>query len=158
MTPYFGNISSREMNLSESGQIAKNKWNELPEHFAFVSLDEFIIMPDHVHGIIMINPKSVLNDVGTLHATSLPQNHGTSLSLNHATSLHNKNEFLSSISPKPGSLATVIRSYKSAVSKDVHMFDSGFSWQPRYYDHLIHSDIELDRIRNYIIDNPANWM
>ena len=64
-------------------------------------------------------------------------------------------------SPKPGSLATVIRSYKSAVSKNVHLIDPDFSWQPLYYDHIIRSGAlhatSLDRIRDYIINNPVKW-
>ena len=142
---YFGNISNGKMILSESGQIAYNLWYELPEHFAFVSMDEFVVMPNHVHGILIIESTTT---VGTLHATSLQ----------NATSRRSiQNEFMSTISPKPGSLATVIRSYKSAVSKNIHLSDPDFSWQPRYYDHLIRSDKELDRIRNYIINNPVKW-
>src|SRR5665647_655827 len=82
----------------------------------------------------------------------------------HATSLHEgqfnqqihkvKNEYMSAISPKSESLANVIRSYKSAVSKQVHLVDSGFSWQPRYHDHIIRSYNELKNTRNYIINNP----
>lgn len=134
----FGNISCGKMFLSESGQIANKIWYELPKHFSFVSLDEFVVMPNHVHGIVIIEPTTV---VRTLHATSLLRS--------------DQSEFMSIISPKPGSLQTVIRSYKSAVSKLVHQFDPHFSWQPRYYDHLIRSDQELHRIRKYIIDNPV---
>jgi putative transposase len=85
----------------------------------------------------------------------------------HATSLHEgqfdqqilkgKNEHMSAISPKSESLANVIRSYKSAVSKQVHLVDSGFSWQPRYHDHIIRSYNELKNTRNYIINNPHDW-
>jgi REP element-mobilizing transposase RayT len=126
--------------MSESGRIAYKFCYEISEHFSFVSLEEFVVMPNHVHGIIIIqSPSSV---VGTLHATSLQSV---------------QNEFMSHISPKPGSLAAVIRSYKSAVSKNIHLSDHGFSWQPRYYDHIIHSARELDRIRDYIINNPVKW-
>jgi REP element-mobilizing transposase RayT len=131
------------MILSETGQIANETWYELPEHFPRVSLDEFVVMPNHVHGIIIIEPFDVMGtlDVGTLHATSL----------------QTKNKFMSSISPTPGSLPAVIRSYKSAVSKTVHLADPDFSWQPRYYDHLIRSDQEMTRIKQYIINNPDRW-
>ena len=137
MISYFGNILCGTVILSESGQIANRFWYELPKHFSFISLDEFVIMPNHIHGIVIIESTAVL---GTLHATSVLRSM--------------QSEFLSTISPKPGSLATVIRSYKSAVSKNLHLIDPDFSWQPRYYDHIIHSDRELDRIRNYIINNP----
>jgi putative transposase len=140
-TIWFGNILNKQMILSESGQIAKKLWQNLTDHFSFVSLDEYVIMPDHVHGIIVINPladDSVRQQPQPIQHTPI-------------------NEFMSSISPKPGSLATVIRSYKSAVSKNIHLFDHGFSWQTRYYDHLIRSDAELERIRKYITDNPDKW-
>jgi REP element-mobilizing transposase RayT len=153
MLNYFGYISAGKKVLSESGTIAEKTWLELPDHFSSISLDEFIIMPNHIHGIIIIesqnspqSPSSQINQfpspVRTLHATSL-----------HRT----KSDFMTAISPKPGSLATVIRSYKSAVSKNIHSIDPDFSWHPRYYDHIIRSDRELDRIRKYIINNPANW-
>lgn len=154
MIPYFGNISCRKMILSESGRIAYKLWYELPEHFSFVSLDAFVIMPNHVHGIIIIKSQT---PVRTLHETDgiLKSPVGTL----HATALQppTQNEFMATISPKRGSLATVIRSYKSAVSKNLRSIVPGFSWQPRYYDHLIRSNGEVNRIRKYIIDNPTNW-
>jgi putative transposase len=140
MISYFGKITCSKMILSETGQIAYETWLELPEHFSYVSLDKFIVMPNHIHGIIIIEP--LHDDVRTLHATSVQQT---------------KNEFMSSISPKRGSLPAVIRSYKSAVSKTVHLTDPDFSWQPRYYDHLIRSDQEMFRIIQYIINNPGKW-
>jgi REP element-mobilizing transposase RayT len=150
---WFGNILNHQLILSESGKIADELWRELPKHFPYVSLDEFVVMPDHVHGIVIINTQSDAADtlqstVETLHATSLQQ---------QQQQQNPKNEFMSSISPKPGSLAIVIRSYKSAVSKNVHLYNPVFSWQPRYYDHLIRSDLELNRIRRYIINNPGKW-
>lgn len=64
---------------------------------------------------------------------------------------------MSSISPKPGSIPAIVRSYKSAVSKNVHLTETGFSWQPRYSDYIIRSGMDLNRIRRYIIDNPLKW-
>jgi REP element-mobilizing transposase RayT len=65
---YFGNISNGKMILSESGQIAYKLWYELPEHFPFLSLNEFVVMPNHIHGIVIIESPDI---VGTLHAMSL---------------------------------------------------------------------------------------
>jgi hypothetical protein len=65
---YFGNISNGKMILSESGWIAFKLWFVLSEHFSFVSLDEFVVMPNHIHGIVIIESPDI---VGTLHATSL---------------------------------------------------------------------------------------
>ena len=68
-----------------------------------------------------------------------------------------KDQFRSNISPKPGSLSTIIRSYKSAVAKDCHLINPFFNWQPRFHDHIIRDNDELTRIRRYINKNPANW-
>ena len=65
---YFGNISNEEMILSEMGQIAYKLWYEIPEHFSFVSLDEFVVMPNHVHGIVIIQFPTAIR---MLHADTL---------------------------------------------------------------------------------------
>jgi len=64
---------------------------------------------------------------------------------------------MSIISPKSGSLSVVVRSYKSAVTKHAHKFDTNFSWQPGYYDTIICTTGQLSRIRKYISDNVQNW-
>ena len=86
---WFGNILNQQMILSEYGQIAKKLWQELPEHFSFVSLDEYVIMPDHVHGIIIINPcaDDDVIDVETSHTTDVETSHLTDVETLHATSL-----------------------------------------------------------------------
>jgi putative transposase len=152
MTQYFGNVLEGKMALSEIGNIANKFWIELPEHFSFVSIDEFIVMPNHIHGILFLRPTLTFPPlVGTLHATSLHKGQSDQKILKV------KNEHMSVISPKSESLANVIRSYKSAVSKQVHLVDSGFSWQPRYHDHIIRSYNELKNTRNYILNNPHDW-
>src|SRR5450759_2718599 len=64
---HFGNISSGKMFLSESGQIANKIWYELPKHFSFVSLDEFVVMPNHVHGIVIIESTNAVGPVSYTH-------------------------------------------------------------------------------------------
>ena len=64
---------------------------------------------------------------------------------------------MSEISPKTGSLSTVLKSYKSAVTNWCNVNEKEFGWQPRFHDHIIRSEAELNRIRNYIINNPKNW-
>jgi putative transposase len=156
MQKRFGKVINGEMQLSELGRIALNLWREIPLHFANTVLDEFVVMPNHIHGIIIID------NVGTLHATSLPKpatslpKPATSLP-KPATTLPTKNAIMSSISPKSGSLSVIIRSYKSAVSKNAHKIDSGFSWQRSFYDTIICTPAQLSRIRKYIVDNPIKW-
>jgi len=150
---FFGEIVDGEMVLSDIGQIAQQYWSEIPRHFSFIRLDEMVVMPNHIHGILWIERDTgtkTLNAVETLHATSLPHN--------------DKNKKMAKISPKRGSLATVIRSFKSAVTMKsrckyathgVSFVD--FAWQPRFHDRIIRNDDELGRIRHYIRQNPKMW-
>ncbi|MFC2110838.1 transposase [Bacteroidota bacterium] len=147
MEHYFGDISNGKMKLSEIGELANRFWNEIPNHFPFVKLDAFVVMPNHIHGILIIdNPIKNNNNppVETLHATSL-------------RSLPMKNQKMADISPKPGSLPTIVRSYKSAVTKHARKTNPNFAWQPRFHDHIIKNNKSLIRIQNYIINNPTNW-
>jgi REP element-mobilizing transposase RayT len=134
------------MNLSKFGQIASQMWYEIPVHFPFISLDSFVVMPNHIHGIIVINRSVKTPIVGALHATPLPPHDAA----------HSVDNTMSSISPKSGSLSAVVRSFKSAVTKHAHKSDSNFSWQPGYYDTIICTTGQLSRIRKYISDNAQN--
>ena len=135
----FGNVDDNKMILSEIGKIAEKFWLEIPAHFPFVKLDEFIIMPNHIHGIIIIdNHRDVACNVSTTTSN---------------------NKIMSIISPKRGSLSTVIRSYKSNCTKTINKTQNNiyFQWQLRFYDHIIRDEKSLNSIRNYIINNPLNW-
>ena len=141
MKPYFGKIDQVSSSLSELGQTVNQFWSEIPQHHKNIAIDEFIVMPNHIHGIIII--------VETLHATSLQ-----SMS-QQTTSLHPTR---SSISPRKGSLGVIIRSFKSAVTRWARMNGHpNFAWQPRFYDHIIRNEDSLSRIRIYIQNNPLKW-
>ncbi|WP_461640387.1 transposase [Labilibaculum euxinus] len=137
---FFGSITDQKMELSEIGKLAHQFWCGIPDHFPFAKLHAFVVMPNHVHGII-----EIFNSEETLHATSV---HNGSDS---------KNEKMAAISPKKGSLASILRSYKSAVTKEARKTDPDFEWQERFYDHIIRDDQEYHRIENYINNNPRKW-
>lgn len=144
---YFGEVTDGKMVLSEIGEIACKCWIDIPNHFPFVKLDEFIIMPDHMHGIIIIDKPIVGNHhsndiVETQDLASLPPDY-----------VHQPNRF----GPQCKNLASIVRGYKIGVSKDAHKIDPNFSWQSRYYDRVIRDNQSLNNIRDYIIDNPAKW-
>jgi len=158
MESCLGKIENNEMHLSETGKIAETCWIEIPDHFPFVKLHAWIIMPNHVHGIIEILPNErvgilpderveILPDahLETLHATSLPPAHPA------------KNQKMASISPPKGSLGSIIRSYKSVVSGQVHILHPQFGWQERYYDNIIKDVPAYQRIETYIRNNVRNW-
>ncbi len=92
--PCFGNINNGRMFLSEIGKISTTYWFDIPNHFPFIELINFVVMPNHIHGLLEINEYSVdVLDVGTLRATSLQH-----------TITNDKNEFMARISPKRESL------------------------------------------------------
>jgi len=184
---FFGGITDGKMNLSAIGIIADVLWYEITNHAKNVELGAFVVMPNHIHGILILNGNDIpqtenilIDHVGendcdgaiveTLHATSLQSTNATSLRLTNATSLQStnatslpqtppspKNEFMSNISPKSGSVSTILRSYKSAVTKHSHRLGFDFGWQERFYDHIIRDEQSFQTITEYIINNPSKW-
>ncbi|MBU0649420.1 transposase [Patescibacteria group bacterium] len=138
---YFGDVNKEEMVFNDLGIIARKYWQEIPRHFAQVELDEYIIMPNHVHGIIKIRRDEALPRLYK----------GMPYSGSHVQ--------MSKISPKQGSLAVIIGSYKSAVAKYIHQLQDSkkFQWQSRYYDAIIWDERSLQNIYEYIKNNPINW-
>ena len=177
---YFGKVVNGKMKLTGIGEIALSCWQEIPQHFPYVQLDSFMVMPNHVHGIIIIDKPVEYNSihksaggtvpVETLHATSLPAITPTSMpnstiTPSNATELpfpinpsaSVKNQHMADISPKQGTLGSIVRSYKSAVTNETHLIHAEISWQARYYDSIIRDDQSWQTISEYIIHNPAKW-
>ena len=145
---YFGEIENGEMQLSPIGAIADVLWHEIKNHTQNIELGAFVVMPNHIHGILILNG-NVGNDdnVETLHATSL-----------QSTQQSTTDEFMASISPKSDSVSTIIRSYKSAVTKHTHRLGFDFAWQTRFHDHIIRDNISFENIQTYINKNPIKWV
>ena len=148
---YFGRIESGVMHFSALGSMAEKLWFEIPVHFPFVQLSEFVIMPNHVHGIIIIN-KTI---VGTQNFASLhcPPTPATPTQSPFTTTGLPKNRF----GPQSQNLASVIRGYKTGVTKYANINNPGFQWQSRYYDHIIRDTRSFEMICNYIRNNPLQW-
>ena len=142
--PYFGKIVNGKMELSEMGQIAEKYWREIPVHFSNVHLDEFVVMPDHFHGIIVIVETPKLVETPNLGVST------TNLGVSTTIRTPAKNW-------KPGTLGVIINQYKRICTIQIKKRGYGFAWQPRFYDRIIRNDGELNRIRQYIADNPMNW-
>jgi REP element-mobilizing transposase RayT len=158
---YFGEINNGKMVLSNVGVIADILWHEIPHHAPNVELGAFVVMPNHVHGILILTGENTDTDndnvtVETLYATSLPLSQPpTDQSFKPIRSY--QNEPMAKISPKPDSVSTIVRSYKSAVTKHAHRLGLEFAWQTRFYDHIIRDTKSFQNITRYIINNPANW-
>jgi REP element-mobilizing transposase RayT len=161
----FGKIENQMMYPSEIGIQAELMWNEIPQHFPTAELGTFVVMPNHIHGIIGIDNIKKCDFGGVVACndrTILPIDRGDVAcnvpTMPHPDTTPAKNEHMASISPKQGTLSVMLRSYKSAVTKwcnENHI--SNFAWQSRFHDHVIRNQEEFDRIENYILNNVANW-
>ncbi|WP_181305684.1 transposase [Rufibacter sp. XAAS-G3-1] len=144
--PFFGEVVNGEMVLSDEGQIAHDYWLELEHHWLRLFLGEFIVMPNHVHGIIGLE--------GTVRNDSVLGDE-LAVSSNAATG---KDEYMTSISPKAGSVSHIIGFYKSICTKMIRSVSTEpFGWQPRFHDRIIRNQPELVHIEKYILSNPVNW-
>lgn len=154
---FFGEIIKREMHLSEIGKIVEQEWQISSEIRPDMNLElgEFKVMPNHFHAIIIIGKnKYNHNDDGgggrdAMHCVSTIVNTNTNDNINQNT----KNKF----GPQSKNLASIMRGFKSAVTKDVRLINPAFGWQSRYHDHIIRNEAEYQRIVRYIINNPSNW-
>jgi REP element-mobilizing transposase RayT len=130
----FGTVSGDEMKLSQRGLIAQSCWRDIPNHRAYVELDEFVIMPNHMHGILWIQP----HDEGRATQVSplqVPRLLGESL-------------------------GAIVGAYKAAVSRSINKVRSGAAadlWQPNYFEHIIRDQRGLVELRDYTVLNPQRW-
>jgi len=123
--PYFGELHSKG-NLVHSiiGDYAIQCYYTIPTFHPFALIDEFIIMPDHIHALLLFNSQD------------------KPIKENNKFGPHSKN------------LASVIRGFKSGISCFAKKHKIDFKWQPRFYDRIVHNEIELNNVRKYIINNP----
>ena len=148
-THYFGEINNDKMQLSNIGIIADVLWFEIKNHAHNVELGEFIVMPNHIHGILILNNDNVKHGNGNVETR-------------HALSLQSQPQ-LKTIGQKrfqnqgKNTVSSIIGSYKSAVTKHVHRLGYDFKWQSRFWEHIIRNEHEYQRIAQYIIDNPKKW-
>lgn len=167
---FFGDVVDGNMVLSDIGKIAHRCWLDIPNHFPFVKLDTFVIMPDHVHGIVIIdkpddesnNATDQQNDepndqcnVETQNVASLPnpQPDPNPDPDPKPTSEKPKNKF----GPQSKNLASIVRGFKIGVTKNARLIRPDFGWQSRFHDHIIKNEADYHRISDYIIRNPSNW-
>ena len=135
----FGSVVDGEMVLNDFGRIVESTWYDLVNHNANIGLDDFVVMPNHIHGIIVI-----FEPVG---AGSKPAQ-----------------LFRAGYEPaptKPVSLSEIVRQLKTFSSRRINALrgtPGAAVWQRNYYDHIIRSDREYEQVAAYIANNPANWL
>ena len=128
---YFAKINNQKIQINKIGEIVDNYWKEIPIHFPFIELGEYIIMPNHIPGLLFINNQK--------YESRIPHN-------------------VNNISPKKGSISSVIRSFKGIVTKSIRQIDNNFKWQSGYYDVIIKDEISRLIIEQYIKENPEKWI
>lgn len=110
------------------GKIALEYWSQIPQHFPFVELDEFTVMPNHIHGILFFNKPDKQD--------WLPNKFGI----------------------QSQTLGSVIRGFKSSVKRYANDNHIEFNWQTRFHDEIIRDEKAMNNIRRYIVNNPLNWI
>jgi putative transposase len=146
----FGEIVNDKMILNRNGYIVKQCWRDLPNYYDNCKLDSFIIMPNHIHGIIQIKGykyKSVKkiydnNEIGNV--SNVETIHESSLWVKYRRKML---------------LSKIVGKFKMRTSKIINFNNSKihFQWQKSYYDHIVRDEDDLNRIRNYIQNNPIKW-
>ncbi|HAI73814.1 MAG TPA: transposase [Candidatus Moranbacteria bacterium] len=164
---FFGEMKNGEMNLSDVGKIVHNEWLQTPKIRNNVFLDEWVIMPNHLHGIIEIR-NDYIDTPEILQTFEMTQSPVETPRLGVSTIVdvftndaktQNENQ-RGGYNPnwKPNSLGSIINQFKSVCTKKIRKSNCWyFQWQSRFYDHIIRNDESLNKIREYIIKNPGRW-
>ncbi len=138
---YFGAVVNGEMQLNAVGQLAEKYWLEIPTHFPFVKLGNFVAMPNHTHGVLIIDKKEVEEQ------PDLP----IEFSSEKGGITGDKNPMFHQ------NIARIIRWYKGRCTFEIRKVQPDFVWQPRFHDHIIRNAPSFKRIQQYINNNPSNW-
>ena len=149
----FGEIINKEMRLNKVGKIVEWEWLELPKRLSYVELGEYVVMPNHFHGILFIH-----ENVGATH-------HGQAISRSDSKPLQTITPDGIDGSPlphgpKPASLGAIIAQFKSRATKRIWKipeFKETSIWQRNYYEHIIRNEKDLQNKTDYIEANPRLW-
>lgn len=156
----FGEIVDGEIRVNPLGEIAAYYWQELPRHFAHVTLDAFVVMPNHVHGVIVVGADD--GDTGGGGRGGVPRKGEASA----AGASEVSRRFSADASPlpptgtQPGSLGAIVQNFKSVTTRKINQWRGAPGapvWQRNYYERIIRDARELDAVRRYIAQNPLRW-
>lgn len=153
----FGRVIKGVVQLSPIGEIVQEQWEKLPSHFSNVLLDAYVIMPNHIHGILVITERTARKDkafekhsnpnVFRSNAMPIPSRAGS-------------NALPSKVGSQPGSVPAMVQNFKSITSRMInkHRNTPGATiWHRNYYEHIIRDEEDYCRIQEYILENPRKW-
>jgi REP element-mobilizing transposase RayT len=157
--PLLGEVVAAEMRLNAAGRIAEACWRDLPAHFRQVALDAYVIMPNHVHGIVVISRDVGMTGIlgeqgGGGDASRSAGGRGAACCAPTCAPSHATPDVT------PGSLGAIVRSYKAAVTRIINVLDDNAGnrlWQRNYWEHVGRDEAEWARLRATIAANPARW-
>lgn len=175
---YFGKIAENNgeaiLEPTEIGMIACSEWYKAIQIRSDMNLElgEFVVMPNHIHGIIMIGKNEFNSNGGrggdgggdggrdAMHRVCTAANAAAAnAAANHsAANAAAANAAIGKFAPQSKNLASIMRGYKSAVTTYARKNNITFDWHPRFHDHIIRTDDAYQKISNYIIHNPAKWL
>jgi len=146
----LGEIVDGEMRLNEAGEIVVACWQAIPAHFVHVGLDLFVVMPNHLHGIIVLEAYAM---GGKGEASAVEQAGISGVLAADASPLRMDGT-------PPGSIPAIVQNFKSVSSRRLNALRAtpgAHFWQRNYYEHIVRNEAGLARIRTYIQNNPARW-
>ena len=167
---YFGEVVDAKMQLSHIGLLADVFWYEIKDHAKNIKLDAFQVMPNHIHGILILdgNERETIDPVHdvveTMHDVKTTRNVETmhAVETTHALSLQQQPQSQSQGQKRfqhqgSNTISSIIGSYKSAITKHAHRLGYEFEWQERFHDIIIRNEESYSEIADYIKNNPAKW-
>lgn len=149
---YFGEIKNNCVELTQIGKITQNFWLQIPQKFKNIYLDEFVIMSNHIHGILIIN-----NKIDDRYCKNMPRPNNNLINCRNMprhVPTDNKNFQIANQFSKPikNSVSMVINHFKGSVTKFCNQNNFKFQWQPRFHDRIIRNEKEYFAIKQYIKD------
>jgi REP element-mobilizing transposase RayT len=164
----LGQVENGVVRLSEAGFIVEEIWSSLPSRFRDVLVDAFVVMPNHVHGIVLIEAQfiapGVVRGLDALNPDATPQDAMNRAPTPGERAQGGMNRAPTSDEPAQGgvtrapTLGECVRTFKAASTRLIRVGgNEEFVWQRNYYEHVIRDDDELGRVKEYIRANPENW-
>ena len=150
---HFGDINKEKMELNDLGSKAHEYWENIEKHYPDTILHNFIIMPNHIHGIIEISKDGI-----SLLSQKKPSENNLLDNINTEYKIPKENIKSQFGKPKSGSISMIINQFKSNFKRWCN--NNGynqFKWQKRFHDHIIKNNKEYEKINKYINENPQNW-
>jgi REP element-mobilizing transposase RayT len=150
----FGDVAGDEMRFNEYGEIARQAWDGLLHHYSGVETDAFVVMPNHVHGIIVITDETPI-----MVGAGCPRPYGGTKPATGAGTAKGAETAPLPVVKRPtlGRILAYLKYQSTKRINEIRGTPGTPVWQRNYYEHIIRDEASLNRIRQYIVDNPARW-